>query len=136
MRNRCCVMLLGLGLTLLWSCAGEFPEGNPRTARAARADFDARCATRPPREVIESNLRELTGDSTVRTIERRDFENDVPWQLRPVPPGTVSALRGGGKRFGNSGFLGIGAEFVAAVAYLDGEGKILGCRSDTFFDGP
>ncbi len=134
MRNRCCVVFLGLGLTSLWSCAGEIPEGKPQTARAARADFDARCATRPAREVIENNLRALTTDASVRTIERRDFEKDVPWQLRPVPPGTVSALRGGGKRFGNSGFIGIGTEFVSAVAYLDGEGNVLGCRSDTFFD--
>lgn len=136
MSNRCCIVFLGLGLTVLGSCAGVTPEGKPQTARAARADFDTRCATRPPRAVIESNLRELTADATVRTIERRDFEKDLPWQLRPVPPGTVSALRGGGKRFGNSGFLGIGTEFVAAVAYFDGEGNLLGCRSDTFFDGP
>ncbi len=136
MRQRLRNAGLIVAAVLLASCASEIMDGKPQTARAARSDFDARCATRPGREVVEGNLRELSPDGGVRAVERRDFERDVPWQLRRVPPGTVTALLGGGKRFGHPGFLGIGAEFVAAVTYLDGEGRVLGCRSDVFFDGP
>ncbi len=137
MRRTGRAVCLSLGLAALFACASEVPSGEPpRTARAARADFDARCATRPGREAMESKLRELGADGAVRLIERREFEREIPWQLRPVPPGTVTALRGGGKRFANSGFLGFGDGFVTAVVYLDGEGGVLGCRSDSFFDGP
>ena len=58
-----------VGLALLAACAGEVSSDKRLTARAARADFDARCAARPAREVVESNLRELTVDGAVRAVE-------------------------------------------------------------------
>jgi len=121
---------------VLAGCAGGPPAGPPQTASEAKAQFDARCAERPARAAIEHALAEISDPGGVRQIERRDFERDLPWQLQQYFPGARSALRGGGKRYGTRSFLGFGPSYVLAVVHLDGEDKVLGCRSDVFLEGP
>ena len=123
-------------LLLLAGCAGAAPAGPPQTAREARAQFDARCAERPALGVIEQALAEISNPDGVSRIERRDFERVLPWQLQPVSPGARGAVLGGGKRFGTRSFLGFGPSYVRAAVYLDGEDRVIGCRSDVFTEGP
>jgi hypothetical protein len=124
-------------LLLLAACAAAPPPaGPPQSAQEARAQFDARCAERPPLAVIEQALAEISEPNAIGRIDRRDFERELPWQLQQSPPGTRSAVRGGGKRFGTRSFLGFGPSYVRAAVYLDGENRVLGCRSEVFTQGP
>ncbi|MBM3522924.1 MAG: hypothetical protein FJX57_08210 [Alphaproteobacteria bacterium] len=123
-------------LLLLSTCASPAPEGQPTTARAAQAKFDALCATRPSRAEMEAALRALSADDTIETVAQRDFVRAIPWHLRPPPPGAASALRAGGKRWAGSGVPLFGGSFVAAAVYLDGEDRVRSCRSSLLHDGP
>ena len=133
MKNAVAAAALLLTLT---GCASAPPAGPPQTAREARAQFDARCAERPTRVVMEQALAEISEPNAVRMVERRDFERDLPWQLQQSPPGTRAALRGGGKRYGTRSFLGFGPSYVLAAVHLGPDDAVLGCRSDIFMEGP
>jgi hypothetical protein len=131
------VVVVAPMLLLLAACTGAPPPaGPPQSAREARAQFDTRCAERPPLAVLEQALAEISEPAAVVRIDRRDLERELPWQLQQIPSGTRSALRGGGKRFGTRSVLGFGPSYVRAVVYLDAENRVLGCRSDVFTQGP
>lgn len=123
-------------LLLLAGCAATPPTQTPESARAARAWFDSRCAERPPRAAMEQALAEISQPGAIRSVERPDFERELPWQIRQAPTGTRSALRGGGKPYGTRSFLGFGPSYVLAAVFLDAEDRVLGCRADVFMQGP
>lgn len=141
MRRR--IALLALAL-FLGACAGDgrgdrdgkATATEPTTARAAQAQFDALCATRPERAAMERALQTISGDQAIETVVQREFLAKLGWHLRPSPPGAASALKGGGKRFSGSGLPLLGQSFVGAAVYLDGDGRVLGCRSSILYDGP
>lgn len=127
----------GLGaLLVVAGCAASPPDGAPTTAREAQAQFDALCATRPSRAAMESALRGISGDQAIEVVGARDFQRLIPWYLRPPPPGTANALRGGGKRWGSGGVPVFSGSFVAAAVFLDADDRVRGCRSSVLHDGP
>lgn len=121
-------------VALLAACTSTPPEGEPTSARAAQARFDAICAGRPESGILVRALRDISGDTAVEPVEPRDFLDRIPWHLRPAPPGAASALRGGGRRWSGGGWFG--GSVVQAVAYFDRDGRVLGCRSTLLHDGP
>lgn len=123
-------------LLLLAGCAATPPAQAPETADQARAAFDARCAERPTRASMEQALAAISPPGEIRKVERQDFERELPAQLRQAPPGTRSALRGGGKPYGTRSFLGFGPSYVRAAVFLDAEDRVLGCRADVYIQGP
>ncbi|MBL8699905.1 MAG: hypothetical protein JNK67_16125 [Alphaproteobacteria bacterium] len=135
MTQRVHFLLLGAA-ALLAACANGGGDGPPATARQAQARFDTLCAARPDRATIDRALLEISGDQAIETVGQRDLLRAIPWHLRPAPPGTASALKGGGRRWSSGGIPLFGASFVAAAVYLDGEGRVLGCRSTLLHDGP
>lgn len=85
---------------------------------------------------MEQALAAISLPGEIRRIDRQDFERELPTQLRQPPPGTRSALRGGGKPYGTRSFLGFGPGYVRAAVFLDAEDGVLGCRADVYVHGP